>query len=237
MSETFQIGNLTVRLIQDDQPFDPRTEQDNLGTMVCWHRRYKLGDEHNFDDPEDFRSGLIEEALTPDERARVGRIQEIIDRHEFRWFETDKRYLPLAHARPRVDRLEAEVERIHKEALGRYVILPVYLLDHSGLTMRTASFSDPWDSGQVGWIYMPLSVARENWSSLPEAATSLLRAEVEEYDHYLRGDVWGYTITDEHGDELYACWGFLGLKDARDAAEEAARYLAATLPAQLEMSL
>lgn len=33
------------------------------------------------------------------------------------------------------------------------VCLPLYLYDHSGLTMNTTGFSCYWDSGQVGWIY------------------------------------------------------------------------------------
>lgn len=33
------------------------------------------------------------------------------------------------------------------------VYLPVYLYDHSGLTINTTGFHCPWDSGQVGWIY------------------------------------------------------------------------------------
>ena len=37
--------------------------------------------------------------------------------------------------------------------LDKYVILPLYLYDHSGITMSTSVFSCPWDSGQVGWIY------------------------------------------------------------------------------------
>jgi len=41
------------------------------------------------------------------------------------------------------------------EALGKYVILPLYLYDHGGITMSTGAFSCPWDSGQVGWIYAP----------------------------------------------------------------------------------
>ncbi len=41
------------------------------------------------------------------------------------------------------------------EDLGKYVILPLYLYDHGGITMRTNPFSCPWDSGQVGWIYAP----------------------------------------------------------------------------------
>ena len=35
----------------------------------------------------------------------------------------------------------------------KYITLPLYLMDHSGLAMQTTSFNDPWDSGQVGWIY------------------------------------------------------------------------------------
>ena len=38
------IGRLRLKIEQDDFPTDPR-ENDNLGTMVCWHNRHKLGDE------------------------------------------------------------------------------------------------------------------------------------------------------------------------------------------------
>lgn len=39
------------------------------------------------------------------------------------------------------------------DSLDKYIILPLYLYDHSGITMSTSVFSCPWDSGQVGWIY------------------------------------------------------------------------------------
>lgn len=49
-----------LRLIveQDECPESPR-EEDNLGTMVCWHR-YDLGDKHDFKTPEDFQEYLKE---------------------------------------------------------------------------------------------------------------------------------------------------------------------------------
>jgi hypothetical protein len=28
---------------------NPRMEFDNLGTMICFHKRYNLGDKHNWD--------------------------------------------------------------------------------------------------------------------------------------------------------------------------------------------
>ena len=40
---------LTGEVLHDDDPQSP-LEWDNLGTMVCWHSRYTLGDNHNFND-------------------------------------------------------------------------------------------------------------------------------------------------------------------------------------------
>lgn len=47
------VGNLTVRLEQDQNAQSPRGDSD-LGTMVCWHRGYDLGDSHNYSDPQEF---------------------------------------------------------------------------------------------------------------------------------------------------------------------------------------
>jgi hypothetical protein len=46
--ESREVKNGTVNIYLDDSPFNPRTEQDNLGHMICFHRRYNLGDDHNF---------------------------------------------------------------------------------------------------------------------------------------------------------------------------------------------
>jgi len=49
-----ELSNGTIfEICYDDDPMNPR-EWDNLGTMVCWSRRYKLGDTHDFKDPEEF---------------------------------------------------------------------------------------------------------------------------------------------------------------------------------------
>ena len=39
-------GDRIVEIDQDIDPMDPR-EWDNLGVMVCFHRRYNLGDKHD----------------------------------------------------------------------------------------------------------------------------------------------------------------------------------------------
>jgi len=35
----------TIKIIHDPDPESPR-DYDNLGTMICWHRRYNFGDKH-----------------------------------------------------------------------------------------------------------------------------------------------------------------------------------------------
>ena len=80
------------------------------------------------------------------------------------------------------------------------ISMPIYLLDHSGLKMNTYGFGCPWDSGQVGWIYVEKAKARKKygWKRLSrqriEKIKGYLENEVKIYDQYLSGEVYGYTI-------------------------------------------
>lgn len=126
--------------------------------------------------------------------------------------------------------LEGVMEYVQDQGDEVRAILPLYLYDHSGITMSTRPFSCPWDSGQVGWAFIRAGKVDEagitddgNW------APQVIQAEVQEYDMYLRGEVYGYMLAretlDEDGevtgrDELESCWGFYGmdycLEQARD---------------------
>lgn len=97
-----------------------------------------------------------------------------------------------------------------------YVLLPVYLFDHSGITISTTPFSCPWDSGQVGFIYTNLKRVQEmghNWKKWSEKrreqVREWLKGEIKIFDQYLRGDVYGFII-EEDGEEIDSCWGFYG---------------------------
>lgn len=94
--------------------------------------------------------------------------------------------------------------------------LPLYLLDHSGLWISTGDFNDPWDSGRVGIIYITLAKVRQEYSAkrvsaqLRARVLQYLEGEVETYNQYLTGDVYGYTITDPAGEIVDSCWGYYG---------------------------
>ena len=163
-----RIGKYKIKVVQDDSPSSPR-EDDNLGTMVCFHGRYNLGDKHDYNS-NDYNG----------------------------W-----------------DEMEAAI--IKRENVG--VILPLFVYEHGGITMKTTSFNDRWDSGQVGFIFISKKKMLEEYggkivtAKLKERVTKYLVAEVETYDQFLTGDVYGYIITELDEDEendIDSCWGFYG---------------------------
>lgn len=80
------------------------------------------------------------------------------------------------------------------------LVLPLYILDHSGLSMATYR-QDAWDSSYTGFIYVekdfflaacPIKDT-ERWK---EYAKKTLLAEVETYSAYLEGSVYAWNIVD-----------------------------------------
>lgn len=116
-----------------------------------------------------------------------------------------------------------------KEEFGATVVLPLWLLDHSGLSMRTGPFHEDaqqWDSGVVGFIF-DTAKTREATGVEEANVEEALRGEVAEYSLFLEGDVYGYVVSDPDGDEVESCWGFLGSRYVEEAAREAAEALPA----------
>lgn len=101
-------------------------------------------------------------------------------------------------------------------------ILPIYAYEHSGITIRTSSFSCSWDSGQIGWVYLENHVAEKEGITDYKA---YLESIVATYDQYLTGDIWGYVIK-EHSkpcdhcgctpepEVVDSCFGFYGHETA-----------------------
>lgn len=91
------------------------------------------------------------------------------------------------------------------EKHANIIYLPLYLYDHGGITMSTGRFSDKWDSGQVGYIYTDRETVlntcgnanKKNWKKV---AYKDMESEVEVYDQYLTGEVYG-AITEIYNSE------------------------------------
>jgi len=97
------------------------------------------------------------------------------------------------------------------------ISLPLYLIDHSGISMNTGGYrhcdSQGWDWGQVGYIYATKEMIRKGFGvkhirlNTLQRAIEILQQEVKTYDKYLTGNVLGYIIKDADGDVVDSCWG------------------------------
>lgn len=187
---TFDVENLRVRIVHDENAESPRTAYDNVARFAFSHRRYDLGD-------------------------NAKTLGFALDMHRFDgWKEVESW-------------LQAEVNPM--------VLVRVYGYDHGNLSLSTnpGGFMGEWDSGTVGFAY----VTRENMEALwgkadvaamtdekrLERARKCIEGELECYEQYLAGDVWGYIVEEKKGcdhcghsewEELESCWGFYGGKDA-----------------------
>ena len=175
MNNTTEYRGFWIKIKQDEYAASPR-ENDNIGTMVCSHRRYKLGDIQDMESEEFNRIGN-----SPD-----------------------------------------------------YICLPIYMYEHSGIAISTKPFNDYFDSGLLGMIYVELERAKKEWGKAFSIQTveEGLNAEVEDYNQYLTGDVWCYSVYDKNPEEnkdtipLDSCCGFYGEDYCIEEAKRVVDYYA-----------
>ena len=244
-------GKLFAVLFRDDTvPMNPRRWEEPLGKMICWHREYRLGDQHDFRTPEEFLCDLAQQYVPWKTVARKILNGVIPFKVEYSENPEDEEpfSLVVSYAYPckgtyeicsartvselfseqnRDSILEAfsisDLLKILQES-DELVLLPLWLYDHSGISMSTTHtypYNDRWDSGQVGWIYLTksqfLREAGYGEADWPKKAQEILQSEVQIYDQYLRGEVFGYQVfefnrngTDEWNETDESCWGFFG---------------------------
>jgi hypothetical protein len=206
--DAIEIGRYYAEIVIDNDPGESPRDWDNLGTMVCFHDRYNLGD-----------------IVGTGRRVEYGKGENTFsDSEEFvNWVEENKNDIA--------------------------VILPLYLYDHSGISMSCGHdypYNDRWDSGQIGYIFVTKEEVKKEYSAkictakVKKLAENCLRGEVENYDQYLRGEVYGYRLyrltlddgmelddndnPEDYGEELDSCYGYYGLDDLKKEITSTIKY-------------
>lgn len=230
-------GNeLIVQLVADTTGGDGPRENDNFTHIYGDHRHYTIGD-----------------GKPPSEH------EYILNRGGIRLL---YRYM----------RLFGDPAHKHSKVLA-FTKLGMY--DHSGITVYTVPMgrsaehwadSGGWDSGTVGYVY----ITQARWDELnpgvdpfeevdgeaklplgsvpvkQQRVWRILEAEVDEYDDWCRGNVWGIVASkpcdhaDEHSSDesIASCphsettdsvWGFIG--DPDDVWPDALEYVGVLVPA------
>lgn len=121
---------------------------------------------------------------------------------------------------------DEEIQRMIEEEDITY--LPLYVYIHGGVTMNTTGFTCPWDSSSAGIIYMDRSDLKKEGIT-EEQAIECMKSEVETFDKYLCGDVYGVILwheetcetcgnTEQITDDSY--FGLYGYKDVLATVKE-----------------
>ena len=124
-----------------------------------------------------------------------------------------------------------------KREFGARVVLPLFVYEHSGITMRAGGRLDTgddnmraagrfmgddagWDTSTVGMIFDTAETRKEceceDWDD--ERIEQDLRESVAYYAAYLEGNVYGYVVVDNDENVLESCWGYLELNVFDDDA-------------------
>ena len=223
----------TLTVKQDNLPENPRA-WSNVCTMVCWHRCYDLGDQHDYDNSDEFFENILHNICG-------------MEYEEFEELSTREKY-----------KLACKSDEVCIQELNLYDHSGLTISTSSGYP-----YNDRWDSGCIGWIYVSKEKALKEYGGVPEkdkegnfiriphelpngnitystkytpitkenwkaVAKYHMDNEVETYDQYLRGDVYGFTLTKqvvkqdtcphceevireyEEDEEVDSCWGFFG---------------------------
>lgn len=194
----------TLTIEQDDFPESPR-EWDNICTMICWNRRYLLGDRHSFNNPDEFMQHLYLDVTG----------KHWCDEHDDDYWEDVYEEL-LA-----TDLVLIKQIRVYEHS-------GIALSTSGGYP-----FNDRWDSYLAGFIYVTKKtifkncggITEENWK---ERADKYIEGEMETYNQYLQDEVYGYILTKKEAQqercphcgeiineyeeeiEVDSCWGFYG---------------------------
>lgn len=203
LAEQYEHEGVTVNIYYDTDTRDPRPDYDHLGTMVCWHPDYILGDFQ-------FRGGrgAVE---TPYREGWKGD-------NSFRSMEQLHRYIGIAR------------QGICILPLTLYDHSGISIRVGSGPGPWDPG---GWDSTMVGFIYTTHERVTELCGDGEEEyhteqwIREALVGEVKEYNSYLTGEVYGFVV-DEGGPDEESCWGFIGdigycKEEANSSAEYAAK--------------
>ena len=171
--------------IKYDEALESPREWGNLGKMVCWHKRYTLGDEK------------LQEDYVYSKECSVKNLTEYCDNWE-------------------------EVENVLIKEFKAFIILPLFLYDHSGLSLKTFphGYHGSWDCGQVGFIFVTKDDVRKEFNvkkiskKVKEKAEKILISEVETYSQYINGEVYYFSIENEEGEQIDSCGGWYNIEEA-----------------------
>jgi hypothetical protein len=129
------------------------------------------------------------------------------------------------------DELKEQIEQDYKVLF----IKPLYLYDHSGITISTSPFGCQWDSGQVGWVIIDEKqlnlMCGKDFERSEEKLNCITDSEVKTYDEYLTGEVYQYKVYEietcslghEHRNLIESCGSYFSEEECENEGKSVLR--------------
>lgn len=225
-----EIGNgYTVCWGYDDDCESPRSNiWANVGHFYTWGRTFLSPDKNPYRSPDEFLECLVNDGFDQDELERRIECHDICD---VRFADAGRERLQAkvgstgtdaldwvdvegwayGHDKATLVELIAQSPSLMRLLSRAYVILPVFRLSHGSVAYSTTPFNDPWDSGQVGYIWASL-VELEEWKwgeATVEVAKERFAEEVAEYGAWVMGDNYWIRLSKD-GEVLEHWCGYIG---------------------------
>lgn len=195
--ETVVTENFKGVIRYSDQPDDP-LDNFEFGTLTTWHRRERYGTPHSWESRLDFWNSFLVE----NEEAELDT-----------WFDQEWKTRCEPNFPPITTEYQASIEELQKEyrervldtVKDRVFYLTVFMYDHSGVTVSSSPFSCPWDSGQLGYLWISAEEAFAKivdfgfgGLSREDQAKQILHQLEEQlkvYDMWLQNDVYDVYVS------------------------------------------
>lgn len=199
-----------VRIINDIDPLNPRVDYDNCFKIYTWEDRYNSPDDHGYSSVEDFKRELAFENDWDVQELVEGKLENEVWEILYSCARSDGGYDSsdaIAYACAKVSK---QVDALIDKALDDYFIVPI----RKGYDELKVG-----ESNQVGWAVCDPKTLDEEWDGDVDKATYYLLGELETYNYWANGDVWGYVIEESdccescgntEWNEVDSCYGFFG---------------------------
>lgn len=238
--ETEEYRGYNILIDYDYDCESPRDYDGNLSHMICFHSRYNLGDEHDYNDAKDFLKSLAREYVSNEE------LKTFLLKHEGDcWIEkTEFGYTLHDGENGYYDEdysdEEADADSISADAWvnlseqdlysllensKELVISTIGYYEHSGITVYIGGRCDAWDSGICGFIFQTKedtlkNIHSANESNWEEKTWENMKQEMKVYDAYVTGECFGWQVQTKDGELVESCWGYVGHDTIKEMKEE-----------------
>lgn len=247
--QTESYRGYNINIYYDEFPDSPRT-WDNVATFVCEHPRYHLGDVKNIEGviQELFDKYVSSEDII--KKFCENKNAKLVEDDGEKYYEYEVKYDTYPHtvcipaddicycAKEMAESFTVLEKLDMIEATGEIVWLPISMYEHSGISIwlggKSGHHDARWDCSTIGFAYVDKCTAEKEGAlragndglynghkSWQEWAYAMMEYEMQSYNQYVTGDVFGYMVEGGDGYCDDSCWGFYGTDEIPRMIEEA----------------